>query len=383
MYRNTNIISLLQKIQESVKEEVEEVPGTMKPQGDAEVETPDDVENIEKEDLDKLDVSKKKDRKDAVKELPDKELEIKPQERRKVKNGQLYLCSECCKTFESKKPICIFCGGREVELIVEGYKERGKRDGTGPFKGSAQRSIHGDKGRRKQAGEKCPKETEEGKIPADKDAEQTKINKLTETVEELIGEVPGISLNDQRLLHWAIKSDTIPNEFPDDEIIIDALSHLADVEGVEELKDVEFGDYKADIHGYYLKYVFLPRARKAYAKRYRESKLKEAEGKRLFQLHVETFLDNWLNKHGEKYQGLPRAEIMHMFEEDFRAVLYGQLGSKGIGESKLKEAENGYTTVAKGLEKDDADKLAAEKDGMVIEDSEDKTKFSVIVKEEE
>ena len=35
---------------------------------------------------------------------------------------------------------------------------RGKRDGTGPHKNSDQRRKHGAKGRRKQAGEKCPKE---------------------------------------------------------------------------------------------------------------------------------------------------------------------------------------------------------------------------------
>jgi len=42
----------------------------------------------------------------------------------------------------------------------EGKTQRGKRDGTGPYKDSAQRSIS-DVGRRKQAGEVCPKESEE------------------------------------------------------------------------------------------------------------------------------------------------------------------------------------------------------------------------------
>jgi hypothetical protein len=36
-------------------------------------------------------------------------------------------------------------------------KQRGKRDGTGPYKGSDQRRKHGGKGKRKQRGEKCPK----------------------------------------------------------------------------------------------------------------------------------------------------------------------------------------------------------------------------------
>jgi len=38
---------------------------------------------------------------------------------------------------------------------ISGLKERGKRDGTGPFEGSAQRSVK-DKGMRQQKGEECP-----------------------------------------------------------------------------------------------------------------------------------------------------------------------------------------------------------------------------------
>lgn len=37
-----------------------------------------------------------------------------------------------------------------------GYKKAGKRDGTGPAKGSYQRKTKGA-GKRKQAGQKCPK----------------------------------------------------------------------------------------------------------------------------------------------------------------------------------------------------------------------------------
>ena len=193
-------------------EDVKEVPGTMKPQQEPEVETPDDMEDIEKEDLSNLDITKKKDRKDVMKEVPDKDLEVKPLESKKSVKGLVYLCDNCCKTFESETPVCTFCksdkveqiteqdvlfyrhvyevwfknpDGTEdstrvtaydkedaasylkrikpnvteivkVELIAESYKKRGKRDGTGPHKDSAQRSIHGDKGVRKIKGEKCP-----------------------------------------------------------------------------------------------------------------------------------------------------------------------------------------------------------------------------------
>ena len=39
--------------------------------------------------------------------------------------------------------------------FLKGYLERGVRDGTGPHRDSAQRSIS-DKGMRQEAGEECP-----------------------------------------------------------------------------------------------------------------------------------------------------------------------------------------------------------------------------------
>ena len=53
----------------------------------------------------------------------------------------------------------------ELKELVEGYEERGKRDGTGPYKGSRQRKVTGDKGKRKLAGEKCP--AKESKVEDD------------------------------------------------------------------------------------------------------------------------------------------------------------------------------------------------------------------------
>jgi len=49
------------------------------------------------------------------------------------------------------------------EPTVEGRTRRGVRDGTGPYKYSAQRKRKGNIGRRKERGEKCPKESKEMK----------------------------------------------------------------------------------------------------------------------------------------------------------------------------------------------------------------------------
>ena len=38
-----------------------------------------------------------------------------------------------------------------------GKTQRGVRDGSGPYKGSYQRKTKGGVGKRKQAGQKCPK----------------------------------------------------------------------------------------------------------------------------------------------------------------------------------------------------------------------------------
>jgi len=510
MFRNTNITKLLQELQEAVdiNEDIVEVPQTMKPQEDAEVETPDDMEDIEKEDFDKLDVTKKKDRKDVMKEVPDKELEVVPQESRKIIKGNLYLCKECTKTFENKEPVCSLCKSKEVELLVEGYKERGKRDGTGPHKDSAQRSIS-DKGKRKQKGEKCPFEVEEdyrqvtpgkyeitfydgsterlvanskvdamnrikrgfpgkniqsaelvkqisptrieqgvaveGKVCADKDSEETKIKKLTETVQELIGEVPGIDLIDQHLLNKAIENEVIPNQFPELEVMIDELS-AADVAkdlGVKDIDDVDLGD----IDAVYLKYVLLPKAKEAFRVARESKKANKSfrvwykdpsqaqlvkmkhEFRALTSQDAEKAARKLLDKEapGNEFE-IAKSELMEesklkeqreidrqvdlgmgllsKYNDDVTKVMDYLMSSPdrspleqeeweqveqqiqnfvdSLEESKLKEqeVEDNYTTIARGIkDKDVADKLAAEKNGMVITDEEDKDKFTVIVKE--
>lgn len=67
---------------------------------------------------------------------------------------------------------------RAKELVKDsGYDEPGKRDGTGPYKGSYMRSK-GKKGRRQMAGEKCPaKEDKEKKA-------QEKMAAFTQRVKE-------------------------------------------------------------------------------------------------------------------------------------------------------------------------------------------------------
>lgn len=504
MYYDVNIIKLLQKLRESTNEDVKEVPQTMKPQEEPEVDTPDDMEDIEKEDPDKLDVSKKKDRKDAMKEIPDKELEIEPQERRGITRGNLYLCNSCCKTFEGREPVCTFCESKEVEQITEQdvplYKHvyevyfedkdgaenstrvtahdeqdavsyvRRIKPGIGKVTKVEQVAEGCDKRSKKQTDKKQSKKkkSSEGKEPADKDSEETKIKKLIETVSELISEVPGISANDQKLLHWALKAEVISNEFPDSEVMFDELSHLADVVGMEELKDLGAID-KADVHGYYLKYALLPKIRKAYVKQYEtseslsaeelksldapklkfdyqtvtnhkeimedlattnflkntmvgtqiiltdakgtpatyakdedkvwkpfttsgfveESKLREV--KAVIGVYVEQITQNrWdvvlQDKYGEddsvkQFGDLDDArkqavKLASCFDVHYQGVRY-----LGKGESKTNEVEDGYAVVANGLEREDADYLAAKKGGMVITDEEDKEKFSVIIKE--
>jgi len=71
----------------------------------------------------------------------------------------------------------------KVEKETEDGKDQpGVRDGTGPARGSYQRSQTGSVGKRKLAGEECPNE---GIVPdLSKDSEETIIKKLTEEEEE-------------------------------------------------------------------------------------------------------------------------------------------------------------------------------------------------------
>jgi len=114
---------------------------------------------------------------------------------------------------EKEAPVCPKCNKRhwpfqkcgEVEKkSSESKTKRGERDGTGPHKDSAQRSVS-KTGRRKAAGEKCPSETEKpkelkpkdnkadtGKLQKLKDGNETKVKedtetKLTKTLLNLLG----------------------------------------------------------------------------------------------------------------------------------------------------------------------------------------------------
>jgi len=162
------------------------------------------------------------------------------------------------------------------------------------------------------------------KKPEAKDLKAKKIgeSKVNETVQELVGEIPGINRHDQEILNWAVENNTIQNEWPSEDIMIDLLSkeEKADFGMTEEDPEgVDLGDLKS----IYLKYVLLPKAKEEYAK-----------------------------------QEVPE-------------------------ESKLKEQdENGYRTVANGFSnRDEAEEVAKEHDGQVISDPDENDKFAVIVRD--
>jgi hypothetical protein len=92
-----------------------------------------------------------------------------------------------------------------------------------------------------------------------------------------------------------------------------------------------------------------------------------------------------------KLDGAAKEDRVEAFNEEDakRMVLKKQpdaiiIGAKKIGEAKVKEQdENGYMTVAKGIEdKQTADSVARDKGGQVIADDEDPKKFAIVVKKE-
>jgi hypothetical protein len=383
MFREDNLQKLLQKLQENVKEDVIIVPQTMPVKKEADVETPDDMEDIEKEDLTKLDITKKKDREDVVKEVPDKDLEIKPQERKATES--LYLCNGCFKTFESKTSKCTLCESEDVELISEErvepsllknvyrvkYELNGEKKETSvvdfdedearkhverlyqgakvlsmeKMKEGCSKSKHGKKIKEEEltsevecskcgelfdaCGEEtlCPHceldsiapDVEEGIEPKDKDSEEVKIKKMTEAVRELIAETPDLSEDDQIILRWALDTGHIDDQFPDTETISDGLAAAEEAGQIPHARVTDL----ADIHALYLKQVLLPKAEEAWAAK--KSKVEKVD----------------------------------------------------------EEAEpDKFSVVANDIsDKETADALAEEKGGMVVADEDNAEKFAVIVKE--
>lgn len=222
-------------------------------------------------------------------------------------------------------------------------------------------------------------------------------SELTEGVGELVGETPGIDVEDQKILNWALENNAIPMAWPSDEVMIDQLSggdmHVPG-EGAEDKDGLDLGEIKAS----YLKYILLPKAVKAYEVHVSESEVTEAEQEgipvagRTYHI-TQTTGRNWPEGDYKvitvDYLRSVRGDLAKQFRVEgndnwWMAEFYHFEevdGSKD--ESKLKEQdEDFFITVGKGLEKEDAEKLAQEKDGQVIVDPDDDQKFAVITKGE-
>jgi len=157
-----------------------------------------------------------------------------------------------------------------------------------------------------------------------------KKSKICESVLELVGEVSGITASNQRALRWAIDNKVIPNEFPHEEVMFDELSTLPNADLIH--KEIENWPIGPDVEPgteskvnrmatqiAYLKYVLLPKAIDEYSKI--ESKLKE-------------------------------------------------------------QVKDNYTVTARGIvDRNEAEKIARESNGMVVQDDVDEKKFMIMIKD--
>ncbi len=133
--------------------------------------------------------------------------------------------------------------------------------------------------------------------PKIKSEGSTEESKIVETVKELISETPGISVEDQKILNWALDNKVIDSEFPIDDVIFDALSKVfedpmmkKELKGVHELGAIDKGDWDS----YYLKYVMLPKAKEAYASKGKkdESKIQEQHTGKVYRIDIDGVLTN-------------------------------------------------------------------------------------------
>jgi len=109
---------------------------------------------------------------------------------------------------------------------------------------------------------------------------------VRESVEELIGEIPGIEPGEQDVLRWAIENGVVSNDMPDYDAVVDALAEHPDViaiadefaggAGVEEMDfddmsaedRLEYANRQAQLNdeAAYVKYILLPMAKEAHEK---------------------------------------------------------------------------------------------------------------------
>jgi hypothetical protein len=135
---------------------------------------------------------------------------------------------------------------RACDLLGEGKEERGKRDGSGPYKDSAIRQT-GNTGRRKRSGEECPNQ---GKVTEDKVhwIESTLTNDEASTDEELVQHfIKEGGLSEEEARSWVAKRDTyLRGELPESKEIsvkeekiqeLEVSVAMADISGDKETSD--------------------------------------------------------------------------------------------------------------------------------------------------
>jgi len=240
-------------------------------------ETPkDDAERLSMEDwsdTDKGGVPKRVDKVERPTELnPVKDEELSQEVTYERKSDPLYLCNECFKTFRASSPVCK-CGSKVVERIgkVKEYQDITDKSPSdyvekqpGRFRvnfyDGTKLEVEADS--KWDAKQKAEKET--GKKSAQINPLSSNESKVNETVQELVGETPGINRHAQEILNWAIENKVIPNEWPELQDMIDEVieTDVTDKYSVEDLDQLDLGDIEA----VYLKYVLLPQAKKEYKK---------------------------------------------------------------------------------------------------------------------
>lgn len=120
-----------------------------------------------------------------------------------------------------------------------------------------------------------------------------------------------------------------------------------------------------------------------------ESKLKEQEEVKSFRVWYKDPSQAQLVKMKHEFRALTSQDAAKaarkLLDKEAPGNEFEIAKSELMGESKLKEQEEDvFTTVAKGIvDKVDADRLAKEKEGQVIQDPEDKDKFAILVKKEQ
>jgi len=314
----------------------------------------------------------------------------------------LYLCNECCKTFRANESKCTECGSERVEKITGELNEVGVHVDPGTYRviffdGSV---VELDANSRVDAMNKARVKSPEKRVISSrkiKDLDGTYILPERKTNEDAkMGDLYGVvdkygyrivDTKSDREIYIAgnhrLDSQQIAEPGTENALSIEELKDFADQTGEELAEENGVKYLGSEMSG--VNEARLPRnvsPKESYYKvtvHFDSDPVWTKEPQCVFEEALQAIYET-----GNATSDRDKLIVLENYlDEHARVDETNREGTIKVGESKVNEEEKETRTViAKGIvDREEADRIAREKNGVVIPDSEDSQKFAVIVKE--